>query len=101
MRFAGEPVTEWRFEGAAVTVPHVWGDLTAEGPFVYETEVEVGAGGRWLTFEGASYAAEVWVDGACVLERRGIWDAFAVRLEAVRRADSNRRAWGKTRRARS
>lgn len=86
MRFAGEPVTEWRFEGVAVTVPHVWGDLTAEGPFVYETEVVVEAGGRWLTFEGVSYAAEVWVDGACVLEHRGIWDAFAVRLEAGRRA---------------
>lgn len=52
------------------------------GPAIYETSVQVPRGKSHLLFHGVSYAAEVFIDGFAVAEHRGIWDAFAVSLDA-------------------
>lgn len=66
-----------------VEVPHAWGqdvDLRWEGPAVYRTDFLAEPGDEVLVFQGISYAAEVWINGAYCLEHYGMWDAFVVPL---------------------
>lgn len=85
------PVNRWtlRYEPDAepveVRVPHAWRQdvpLAFEGPVVYHTLVDVPRGESHLLFRNVSYAAEIWVDGDLIATHKGIWDAFAVRLDA-------------------
>lgn len=67
-----------------VLVPHAWRqdvDVRWEGPAVYQTHVEVPAESSWIRFNGVSYHASVFFDGALVHEHAGIWDAFSVSLD--------------------
>jgi len=76
-------INEWHLNGAAVRVPHAWGediDLRWEGPAAYRTTLVPAAPG-WLVFHGVSARAKVTVNGALVADHLGIWDAFSVRLE--------------------
>ncbi|MCB8933343.1 MAG: hypothetical protein H6534_07875 [Chthonomonadaceae bacterium] len=69
----------------AVSVPHAWRQdvpVSWEGPAIYETTLAVPQRGGWLVFEGVSYAAEVWIEGALAVRHTGIWDAFSVSLAA-------------------
>lgn len=64
-------------------VPHNWtreADLRWEGPALYRTSLDCGKQPGWLVFHGASYRADVAVDGTPVLSHTGIWDAFTVAL---------------------
>jgi hypothetical protein len=66
-------------------VPHAWRQdvpVAWEGPAVYRCALPVSFEDEWLVFEGVSYEARVFIDGALVCEHRGIWDAFAVSLSA-------------------
>jgi len=59
-------------------------DIRAEGPFTYRRELEVPQNPAWLVFDGVSYEAQVWINGAEVFTHRGIWDAFAIDLRRWR-----------------
>lgn len=66
-----------------VSVPHAWRQdvpVSFEGPVFYRTEIEVARKPTDLLFHGASYRAEVSVDGDLVATHEGIWDAFSVPL---------------------
>jgi hypothetical protein len=68
-----------------ICVPHAWKQdipISDEGPVTYRTELEVPRKPSILRFHGASYRAEVSIDGKTVATHRGIWDAFDVSLEA-------------------
>lgn len=72
-----------------IELPHAWRQdvaVTEEGPFTYACRVPIPSGATGLRFWGASYAAEVFLDGERVQEHRGIWDAFDVPIS--RRAGS-------------
>lgn len=66
-----------------VELPHVWHlqvPVAWEGPAIYRATAKVEPETPILLFHGASYLAEVFVDGQPVADHRGIWDAFTVDL---------------------
>jgi hypothetical protein len=88
-----EPIVRWKVryepggEQIEVLLPHAWRqDMPAGyvGPVQYETTIKVPRAASTLLFHGASYAAEVFIEGGHVLSHRGIWDAFAVPLDAYK-----------------
>jgi hypothetical protein len=67
----------------AITVPHAWRqDLPVfeEGPVVYRCSPHLAKDARTLRFWGASYRAEVRVNGELRLSHFGIWDHFDVHV---------------------
>lgn len=92
----------WRFSLAGgperiLQVPGAWeaetGDFLTEGPAVYTREVELGSTWRdcrvWLEVDAASFAVEVFFNGAPVGGHRGMWSPFQVELTDHVRAGVN------------
>jgi hypothetical protein len=70
-----------------IRVPHAWRqdvDVRWEGPAIYKTLIDVPFKPVKLRFHGASYLAEVHIDGHHEVTHEGIWDAFDVPLTAYR-----------------
>lgn len=68
-----------------IEVPHVWRHdvpLTWEGPAIYRTTTTVPSQPCELVFYGASFEADVFINGKHSANHQGIWDAFALDLLA-------------------
>ncbi|MHB8636689.1 MAG: glycoside hydrolase family 2 protein [Fimbriimonadaceae bacterium] len=85
------PITDWTVDyqdgrgPKGVTVPHAWRQemaVSAEGPAVYASVIEIPKDGGWLLFHSVSYAAVVLIDGAEIGFHEGLWDAFSMPLHA-------------------
>lgn len=88
-------LTQWTVDYGsgpqAVTIPHAWRQevpVTWEGPAIYRTSLDrPSVGPYFLRFEGVSYAASVWVNGAEIGTHEGLWDAFEFELPDAARWD--------------
>jgi hypothetical protein len=89
-----QAITDWQFRVApdqpwqAIAVPGCWENAGVPkdfaGPVTYRTQLHVPAdleGQRlWLRFDGASYHAQVSLNGQEIGTHTGLWDAFRLEI---------------------